>query len=360
MPYSINKDIVALALKPVKADVRKALLNEACYNAETGTGELLADLSASGRVRPWNELKKQNLRMAVLFGLARNYAGDGAISEDGLIRLRDCASLLFFGLLEDGGMKLVRASFCKNKLCPICNWRKGMKLYSQVTDITNAIAASGMKVRYIFLTLTIRNCGGEQLRETLDKMNKGFAYVTAKSKTFASAKLLKQNLLGYYKAVEITCHVEKGRNDFHPHIHAVLAVKPQYFGRGYLKQAEWRELWKAALGVDYLPQVDVRTINMSAKDIAEVAKYPLKSSDLLKAEDEDKAARALAVLAPAIRGRRFVSYGGIFRDYKKLLRLDDVETGDLVNTDGDGEDVKLNFVTVKLYQYHVRMGCYIC
>lgn len=354
----LNKAIIALNYEPVKADLRKAALDEACYNAVTGTGDSLVDKSASGRVRPWNKLKRQNHAVAELFFRAREYTGDGAITEDGLARLEDCARQLYYGVGEDGSMHLLRANFCKNKLCPICNWRKGLKMFHQISEITNAIAASGTKVRYLFLTFTLKNVSGENLSTTLDALNKGFAYLTAKSKTFAPAKLLKQNLLGYYKAIEITVHVEKGRNDFHPHIHAVLAVKPQYFGRGYISQQAWREMWQQAIGADYLPQVNIQAIEMTPKAIAEAAKYPIKAGDLAEAKDKEKAALALIWLAPAIKGRRFVSFGGIFRDYKKLLALDDVETGDLVNT--DGEDEKLNYVAVKLYQYNMRLGCYIC
>ncbi|CYH45314.1 replication protein [Streptococcus pneumoniae] len=33
---------------------------------------------------------------------------------------------------EDGSLRLYQAYFCKNKLCPMCNWRRSMK-YSYQT-----------------------------------------------------------------------------------------------------------------------------------------------------------------------------------------------------------------------------------
>ena len=116
---------------------------------------------------------------------------------------------------------------------------------------------SDKKARFIFVTLTIENVRGEVLRDTIDELNKAFTYITAKSRTFAPAKKLKENLLGYMKAEEITYNAD--RDDFHPHIHAILEVRPSYFkGGGYIKQKDWTALWRSALGVDYDPLVDVR------------------------------------------------------------------------------------------------------
>lgn len=368
---SMCKDILSCDDHSVKVSLKEEI-DQLCATAEIGTGEILEDVSASGRVRPWAEMKKQNLKMADLFNIARGYAesdlfglardgaADSVIRLSALTRLRKCSDFLYYGILEDGRKKLLKADFCKHRLCPLCTWRKSMKMFHQVTVITNAIGSSGEKVRYLFLTLTIRNVRGDELTHALDTLNKGFAYLTSKSKTFAPAKRLKENLLGYYRATEITYHGEKGRDDFHPHLHVVLAVKPSYFGRGYIKQSEWREIWQQAIGADYIPQVDVKAITMTPNAVAEVSKYPLKPTDLLSEKvDKDKAARALTWLAPSTRGRRFVTFGGVFRKYKRLLSLDDVETGDLVNTDGGGDE-KLNFVAIQMYQYHARLGVYIC
>ena len=55
--------------------------------------------------------------------------------------------------------------------------------------------------------------------------------------------------------------------------------------------------------------------------------------------------------------RLLITFGGVFADIKKQLKLDDVETGDLVNL----EDEKENFQEVKkvLFMYNVKVGCYI-
>ena len=63
-----------------------------------------------------------------------------------------------------------------------------------------------------------------------------------------------------------------------------LEVRPSYFDSGYIKQKDWTALWRAALGVDYDPLVDVRNVKGgTAKAVAEVAKYPVKMDAILSA-----------------------------------------------------------------------------
>ena len=46
-----------------------------------------------------------------------------------------------------------------------------MKLYSQVSKITDTIMERQDGARFIFLTLTVRNVKGEDLRAELDRIN---------------------------------------------------------------------------------------------------------------------------------------------------------------------------------------------
>ena len=238
----------------------------------------------------------------------------------------------------------------------MCNWRRSLKLFSQVSAVADAILAE-KKARFIFVTLTIENVRGEVLRDTIDELNKAFTYITAKSRTFAPARKLKENLLGYMKAEEITYNAD--RDDFHPHIHAILEVRPTYFKNGYIKQKDWTALWRAALGVDYDPLVDVRNIKGgTAKAVAEVAKYPVKMDAILKIADKDEAAKALTHLYAAIFRRRLVTFGGDFREYRRRLQLDDVENGDLTHV--ETEEKTFNAVAQVLFKWRVGVGAYIC
>ena len=229
-------------------------------------------------------------------------------------------------------------------------------MYSQVSQITDKILAT-RKSRFIFVTLTVRNPEGEHLAETLDLMNKGFKYITSKSQNFALAKKFKESLQGYIKATEITYNSKD--NTYHPHIHCIFQVRPSYFSRDYIKKDGWIELWQKAMSLDYAPSVHVETIkNTTANAVAEVAKYPTKSADLLKIENEEQAVQALIVLAKTLKGRRLITFGGDFAAVKRELKLDDVETGDLIHAEQEVEN--FNPVAKVIYRWRAEVGAYIC
>ena len=121
------------------------------------------------------------------------------------------------------------------------------------------------------MTLTVKNCSGAELAQTIDKMNFGFKLLVNAGKTNASAKAVKANLLGYAKAMEIKYDAEKtitpemyaqrkkyyierglkagsanpNYGMYHPHFHVLLMVKPSFFkGTGYVKQEQWAEIWQ--------------------------------------------------------------------------------------------------------------------
>lgn len=321
----------------------------------TRTGEILEDVSRTGRKRPWKEHKMGSMQLAELFRAAEKYGH--SLPETRLRDLEECADVLWFLQDAEGKRRLKSANFCRVRVCPMCNWRRSLKLFSQVSAITDAILVE-KKARFIFVTLTVQNVRGDVLRETIDELNRAFKYIVDKHQTFAPAKKLKENLLGYMKAEEITYNAD--RDDFHPHIHAILEVRPSYFrGDGYIKQNDWTAMWRAALGVDYDPLVDVRNIKGgTAKAVAEVAKYPVKMDNILKIADKDKAAKALTQLYSAIFKRRLVTFGGDFREYRRRLDLDDVETGDLTHV--EAESKTFNAVAQVLFKWRVSTGAYIC
>ena len=324
------------------------------FERVAGTGELLEDVSATGRKRPWKEHKMGSIQLAELFRAAEKYGH--SLPESRLRDLEECADALWFLQDVEGKRRLKSANFCRVRVCPMCNWRRSLKLFSQVSAVTDAILAE-KKARFIFVTLTVENVRGEVLRETIDRLNKAFKYIVDKHQTFAPAKKLKENLLGYMKAEEITYNAD--RDDFHPHIHAILEVRPSYFDSGYIKQKDWTELWRAALGVDYDPLVDVRNIKGgTAKAVAEVAKYPVKMDAILKIADKEKAAKALTQLYAAIFKRRLVTFGGDFREYRRRLQLDDVENGDLTHV--ETEEKTFNAVAQVLFKWRANVGAYIC
>lgn len=320
-----------------------------------GTGEILDDRCRDGRERPWRRHKGNAMKLAEMYQLALEL-DDTCIAENRLRALRECASYLLFDIGVDGEKKLKGANFCRLRTCPICNWRKSLKLFGQVSRIVDFVVKEKKSTRFIFATFTIRNCEGDRLASDLDLINKAFSYLTGKSRTFAPAAHFKRYLEGYMKAIEVTYNSEQGT--YHPHIHCIFALKASYFkGQGYIRQSEWVELWRQCAKLDYLPSVDVRAIKgNSSGAVAEVAKYPVKMDEI--AEIGVKAIPALITFSHALKKRRLITFGGVMAEAKKRLVLDDVEDGDLIHV--ESETKKFNAVAMALYKWRVGVGAYIC
>ena len=231
----------------------------------------------------------------------------------------------------------------------MCNWRKSLKMFGQTNKIANIILEQLPTTRFIFVTFTVKNCDADKLEETINLMNKGFKSLTNKSKGVKITEKFKNNMLGYIRAMEVTYNQEK--DTYHPHIHCIFAVKAQYFTHGYIKKSDWQYIWGECCNTEYEPIVKVQTIkNSTAKAVAEVAKYPVKMDELANYQDEKKAINALIVFTKILKGRRLITFGGVFADIKKQLKLDDVETGDLVDIEDEQKKI-----LKKLKQFYTNL-----
>ena len=281
--------------------------------------QVLADKSATGKVRPW-ALHKLN---SGYISLAYEDV-DPRKAE----RMKECAQWLAFWRKEDGSMKLHDARFCRVRLCPICQWRRSIKTYAQMSQVLEVAKSDGFE--FVFLTLTMRNCEACELSDTLTSLLQGF-------NRLMKYKDVKKAVKGYYRGCEVTHNVSE--DTYHPHLHCILAVNKSYFtSRDYLSQARWSELWQRALQVDYIPIVDIRRCKGGSKAIAEACKYAVKPSDIINFDDWDMTVDTLRTLDSALNNRRFIGLGGIIKDIHKRLHLDDMEDGDLIHTSDEEQD----------------------
>ena len=320
-----------------------------------GTGEILSDIADNGKERPWKERKVSSKDLAELFKLARKQ-DETILSVSRLQALEECGSFLLFDRDAERKHRLRHANFCRLRLCPMCSWRKSLKLFSQVSEIATELLHQQPSARFLFVTLTVPNCKAENLTETINTMNKAFAYLTSKCKTFTPAKAFKKNLLGYMKAIEITYNQETDM--YHPHIHCLFVVRSKYFSDGYIKKSEWQAIWTQAMHSERELIVHVETINSKARSIAEMSKYPVKPTDLLSIKDEEQAVRALIVLHSVLRNRRLVTFGGLMAEIKRALNLEDVDASnaDLIHVDSEKPFVPVEQV---LYRW-CKIGAYVC
>ena len=91
------------------------------------TGEALTDKTQKGRERPWR-MNKQILELLVEVTVSLK-------EEKRAERMRYCASwLLFLECIENTShpKQLKTAQFCKDRLCPACQWRRSLKVFSFV------------------------------------------------------------------------------------------------------------------------------------------------------------------------------------------------------------------------------------
>lgn len=251
-------------------------------------------------------------------------------------RVKECAEVLEYRVdIETGEKNLYKVWFCKSRLCPMCNWRRSMKHGVQTQKIVEEVIKRKPTARWLALTLTEKNVyDGEELNNSLSKMARAFRNMTQYVK-------VKKNLIGFMRATEVT--VNKIDNSYNQHMHVLLCVEPTYFKNteNYINQKQWIKYWRRAMKLDYDPSVKVSVIrpknkHKSAIDsaVAETAKYPVKDTDYMTA-DEEKNLKRVADLEEGLRQKRLISYGGLLKEIHKELNLDDVEDGDLIHTDDD-------------------------
>lgn len=290
--------------------------------------EVFEDVTANGKVRPWKERKIENVRYAEYLSILEfKRAHD----------IKNCGETLRFRKIGDH-LKLYQTWFCKKRLCPLCNWRKSMKNSSQLKQIIAETVVREPKGRFLFLTLTVKNAhSAEELKVSLRALTKAFNKLTRYKK-------VAKNLLGYLRSTEITVNEQDG--SYNQHLHVLLFVKSSYFtgdSVNYITQAEWTSFWQRALKVDYEPVVHVQVVKANQRkgtnslqaSAEETAKYEVKSADYMTVDDE----RNLAVIKDlefALAGTRQISYGGLLKQIKQDLKLEDVENGDLIHV-GDEE-----------------------
>lgn len=292
------------------------------------TDEILKDIRKNGKEFDWRGKKIKNVYYADLLRMLHFTKAE---------RVNGCADELIFKVTDEGYLRLHQVWFCKSKLCPLCNWRRSLKMSYQNAEIISEAIKQQPNARFLFLTLTVKNVyDGEELNETLSAMTKAF-------NRLMKYKAISKNLIGFMRATEVT--VNDTDNSFHPHFHVLLMVKSSYFhGDYYLSQEDWTGYWKKAMQIDYKPIVNIKAIKGKTKDkddvkgaVLETSKYPVKDSEYLT-NNLERDSFVVDHLETGLYRKRQIGYGLLFKEIRKKLQLDDVEDGDLQNVGADEEE----------------------
>ena len=309
------------------------------------TGELLSDKTTGGRERPW----RMNKQISELLVEVTMYLKEEKRAE----RMRYCASwLLFLECIENAShpKQLKSAQFCRDRLCPACQWRRSLKEFAVALKVAHSALEQIPTLRFLFLTLTVPNVELCELGNEITRLTKSWNRLRMRAEVRRAVK-------GYHRAIEISYNSKE--NTFHPHIHVALAVPSRYFKSDmYIKRDRWLELWQQSTGLPEITQVDIRTIKGKkgadplVSGFAEACKYSLKQWNMPKNKALQKikkgearvefgtpghiwirntleeSADVVSQLRAALHHRRLVQFGGVFKDIKKELNLKSAEESD--------------------------------
>lgn len=307
---------------------------------------------------PWAKLKQLTRDLATLFRvLGRDDLADKALS---------CCTWLQYLATRDGRRQLHHINACKSRFCPICNKRKAKTMAVRLIKVLKKVREDHKGTQLIFLTLTLENCTGDKLRETLDLL-------TASWKKLIDRRPVKRAIKGWFRAIEVTYN--ENEDTYHPHIHAILVVEDGYFSRSgklYLTHDQWCDMWRDCLQVAYKPIVGIQSTygkgKRSGKQVQnataaalEAAKYATKDSDYLDARlPKEKAAEILGVYVAALHRKRMTAMGGWVKDAAAQLALDVEDDSDLVHDlDGDGDLTSETAELLEDYGFHFGVGDYV-
>jgi len=203
---------------------------------------------------------------------------------------------------------------------------------ARLLEALPSIQAAHPRARWLFLTLTVRNCSVLELGATLTAMNAGWNRLRLRPEF--------KPVTGWIRSTEVT----KGADgSAHPHFHALLMVPPGMLsGRAYVPHARWMALWRECARLDYDPVINIKAVKpkrgrppeSALRDaVSETLKYSVKPGDMTDEDDPEW----FLELTRQTHKRRFLAAGGALKDVLKRIETED----DLIHADDDaaeGED----------------------
>lgn len=285
-------------------------------------GEYLSQVSP--RHKPWDHHRGEADDVAEIFA--------GSVSERHCRyaeRIAGCAQVL--GFVRNpitGKLTLKNVWFCRVRSCPVCQWRRSVMWQARVYYALPRLIADHPDTRFLFLTLTVKNCPITELRHMLGDMARAWQRLS-QLQTFPA--------IGWVRSVEVT-RSQRDRSA-HPHYHCLLMVPPTYFKADYLKKNDWAELWRQSLRIDCKPVVHIKVVNPEHRlasgkivpaawniwgAVVEILKYAVKPSDMVRDPEW------FLHLVDQIHKTRAVVVGGILKKYIREREQEDltIEPGD--------------------------------
>lgn len=270
--------------------------------------------------------------------------------------------------LQDTKRKQKPFKTCKNKFCAICCKIRSNKLFNDTYNVIDYIKKNDV-VEFVpyHLTLTVKNPTYANFKHYYDVMNAAIHDLLDKNQKSKVYKL-RNYVEGWQCAREISqSEAAKKDGELHPHLHILLLLKPNFLNgnkqvlskKAILK--EWNNALKAQdQNFPYCSEiklVKVKPNNLNGVDneanaIAEVSKYPMKPADLINMDNA-----VLLDLLKNLDGARMVTFGGVIRDVRKMLKIGDDAVVDsfILAEEYVLKNVKLyNYVAGKYKKQNIR------
>lgn len=264
--------------------------------------------------------------------------------------------------------KLKPIFLCKNKFCANCSYVRSKRLFVDTYKVLdNIVNVKNINFIAYHLTLTVKNPNADHYTKTLNTMNKAIYLMFKKTSKYK----LKNYVLGYQCSRETTQSEEaKIRGELHPHIHILLLLNPDFTNKtrnNKMTKADILEEWNSCLKyfdatfpestqiamnkIQDKTQAEAAVyglnVNLQNSAIAEVSKYPVKISDLIKMSVEH-----FDIMDKALHHARLITYGGIIKETRAELKIKNNIVVDEFLNEEKYELIKVQFYNLLNKKYH--------
>lgn len=225
--------------------------------------EILSDFSSSGRENPFSKNKRMTNYLSTVyknFNLPDNddLLPNGRKPSDYKcipFKLSYCSNYFeFVHLINSNEKHLSYNESCHCSLCPSCNFFRARNNLRNMIEVLEEFfkVPSNCEYPFVFLTLTVPDCPGSELRSTIKAMNSAFH-------KFVNYKEVKDSIIGCSRSFEVTVNNDVDSDSyglFHPHFHVLLIMQKDYFlfhrcaeDDKYMNKLQWLLLWQRSLGL---------------------------------------------------------------------------------------------------------------
>ena len=139
---------------------------------------------------------------------------------------------------------------CHSPLCPICQNIRLIKEIAISHGVLDKVLANGEYegIYWYHLVLTEETCGTHQLVSTTQQLRQGFNRLIKMAE-------VDRVILGASAYLHVKLKDAYGQ--IKPHLHVLVAMKPSFKGKRFISMSKLTLLWQEALGIGYLPYVNI-------------------------------------------------------------------------------------------------------